>query len=287
VRAIMKHQWQHQPIIASLLFVAFAACASACGASRTAAATQNTPAAFDPSTSDPQAIQAADAMAAALGAEKWAQVKQVRWEVKYLMNNELKGWFKHSWDIWNGRHRYELAPPDQLSAPDPIFTFAMYDLFNRGKGFVANTKDPHTRAPAAETQHIIEGAYESWQRDAYQLSMFFKLRDPGVKLTYAGERQDFMGHCNPACHDIKVTFVAEVGSDTYHVLINKQTNLPEVVEKFVEGGKLGYHVGEWKEIQGIKLPALYKNLGTDEKFVLDNIRIGEPDDELYVPQVRG
>jgi hypothetical protein len=282
---------KHQRVIASLLFVALAACASACGSSRTAAATQKSPVAFDPSTSDPQAIQAVDAMAAALGVapgvDRWAQVKQIRWEVKYLMNDELKGWFKHSWDIWNGRHRYEVALADQLSAPDPTFTFAMYDLFDRSKGYVANTKQPHGKAPAAESQRIVEAAYESWQRDAYQLSMFFKLRDPGVKLAYAGERQDFMGHCNPSCHDIKVSFVAEVGSDIYHVLINTQSNLPEVVEKYVDSGKLGYHVGEWKEVQGMKFPTLYKNLGAEEKFVLENIRVGEPEDELYVPEVRG
>lgn len=278
----------HQRVIAPLLFVALVACTSACGASRTAAATQKTPAAFDPSTSDPQAVQAVDSMITALGgADKWAQVKQIRWDVKYYMQGQLSGWFKHAWDIWNGRHRHEFATRDQLNVPEPDFTFAMYDLFDREKGYVAKTSKPHQRADAEGAQRVIAAAYDAWKRDAYQLTMFFKLRDPGVKLQYAGERQNFMGLCNPSCHDIKVSYVPEVGSDTYHVLINTQTNMPEAIEKYVEGGKLAYQVSEWKEVNGLKFPTLYKNLGTDEKFVIENIRIGEPEDDLYVPQVLG
>src|SRR5690606_13292428 len=123
-----------------LFITALLACAGAC-AGRTAAATQTTPAAFDPATSDAKALAAVDETLAAMGgADKWAQVKQLRWEIKYTTDGQLQGWFKHSWDIWNGRHRYEFAPPDQLTAPKPVFTIAMYDLFDReGKGFVTDS----------------------------------------------------------------------------------------------------------------------------------------------------
>lgn len=277
-----------QRVLVFILFSIFVVGLGGCGAGRTAAATQKTPAAFDPSMSDQEALTAVDAMSATLGgAEAWAQVKQIRWDVKYHMQGQLRGWFRHAWDIWNGRHRYEFTPADQLAATEPVFTFAMYDLFDRGDGWVATTKSPSQNAPAEERGRIIQNAYESWQRDAYQLAIFYKLRDPGVKLTYAGERQDFAGVCESGCIDVKITFMPEVGSDTYHVLINKETKLPEAIEKAVPNGTLGFKVEGWATVNGMKFPSVLQNLGTDEKFVFENIRIGEPEDELYVPQVHG
>lgn len=277
-----------QRIIVSLFLATLAAGAGGCGTPRTAAATQTSVAAFDPSMSDAKALEAVDAMMAALGGvEKWNQVKQIRWDVKYTLNGELKGMFRHSWDIWNGRHRYEFAGPEALAAEERVFTYAMYDLFDRSKGYVANSKHPNQKAPAEQAQQIISAAYDAWKRDSYQLSMFFKLRDPGVKLSYAGERQDFMGVCKPACADIKVSFAPEVGADTYHVLINTESKLPEAVEKAIPNGRLGYRIMNWVEVNGLKFPTVYKNLGAEEKFELENVRIGEPEDDLYVPQVVG
>lgn len=277
----------HRRFIAYSLFLALAAGAGACATPRTAAATQKTPAAFDPAQSEAKALEAVDTMLATLGGvEMWNQVKQIRWDVKYYMSDELNGFFSHSWDIWNGRHRFEFAAPDELAKDEPVLTFAMYNLFDRSKGFVANTANPHQNAPAADRERLVAFAYENWQRDAYQLSMLYKLRDPGVILSYSGERQDFFGLCKPACLDIKVTFAPEVGTDTYHVLINTESNMPEVVEKVLPTGKLGLRVGDWIEVDGLKFPGSLANLGAEEKFVFENIRVGEPEDELYVPQVR-
>ncbi|MCG8420405.1 MAG: hypothetical protein MJE77_20930 [Proteobacteria bacterium] len=272
---------------------------SGCAPTRTAAATQTTPAAFDPSTSDAKAIGVIDEMVAALGsAAAWSQVKQLRWELKYFQNDELMGWVRHSWDIWNGRHRYEFigsATLQQFKASDgkepPIFTIAMYDLYDhQGKGYVtdsARINTPANQAYSEDRDRIVEEAFRAWQRDSYQLTMFHKLKDPGVKLEYVGEREDIKGKCKPACLDIKVSFVPEVGSDLYHVYISPETKLPEVVERVQsEGSSLAFILDNWTEVNGLKFPQVFKNLGPNEEFRIENIHIGDPEQELYVPTIR-
>lgn len=282
-----------QRVILTLAITSLLLGAAACD-KRTAAATQASVTAFDPAASDAQAVTAAQAVETALGgAEAWNQIKQLQWTVKHTVQGKLTEHFKHAWDIWNGRHRFEFLPPDQLEfkpqpgQTEPEWIFAMYDLFNRKGGYVASSKSPHMRADHEQAARVIDNAYNVWLRDAYWLTMFHKLRDPGVILKYAGERKDYYGTCQDGCIDIKVTFAPQVGTDEYHVLINKQTNLPEVVEKGIPGGNMGLKVLDWVEAGGVKFPSGFKNLAADEVFEYSDVRAGEPDDSLYVPEVSG
>ncbi|MEM9491254.1 MAG: hypothetical protein AAGC55_19050 [Myxococcota bacterium] len=268
--------------------------AAGCGPGRTAAATQPTPVAFDPAQSDEKSLAAIDEMMTALGgAAAWNQVKQVRWELRYLQNDQLQGLIRHSWDIWNGRHRWEFISTDtynkwQQEGGDgaPPFTRAMYNLFDReGKGVVLSPLGE--RAVASERDIFVAEAYRSWQRDSYQLAMFFKLKDPGVKLQYVGERDDLQDYCKSGCLDIKVTFDSAVGNDYYHVYLSKDTKMPVVVERYEEGRSIYLAVTKWVTVNGLQVPAEYKNIGPNQVFQLDKIQIGEPDDELYVMPLGG
>ncbi len=265
---------------------------SACGASRTAAATQPTPAAFDPAASDAQALEIADAMLAAIGGtEAWGQVKQIRWEVKYYQNGDFKAWFKHVWDRWNGRHRLEMVDTDsylkaeEAGKPDDAqWVIAMYDLFDReGKGYATFGG---RNVMAEDRNRIVSDAYDQWKSDSYQLAMLYKLRDPGVQLSYVGEVQELKGKCQPGCVVIKVSFSPEVGSDTYFINVNKTTNMPEVLEKQLDGGTLGYAFEGWIELAGMRFPEKLVNLGVDEVIEISNVEIAEPDSSLFVPAGR-
>jgi hypothetical protein len=273
---------------------------SACGPGRTAAATQPTPANFDPTASDPEALAVVDAMLAELGgAETWAGVKQIQWDDKYTMDGQLKAWVRHSWDIWNGRHRCELAdmstmvaPSEENPSPDPpTFSIAMYDLFD------AHSTSGHATyggkaVDSNARQKIKANCYNLWQQQSYQLAGIYKLKDPGVKLEHVGQMKDVATKtgatvCTPACDSIKVTFAPEVGKDTYWVHVNTQSKLPELVEKQVEGGRLTYVLSDWTTVGGLKFAQKHQNAGLPgEVFTMSQIKIGAPDDSLYIPQVR-
>lgn len=280
----------YQRVILTVAITSLLSSLAACSP-RTAAETQQTIKAFDPSTSDEKAVAAIDEMATALGGtEAWAAVKQVRWELKHKVEDKVTEHFRHAWDIWNGRHRFETKLLGVKTEPDeePRWLFAMYNLFKRDSGgYVAQLDKPQQKAPSEEVRRVVGQAYQVWLRDAYYLSMFHKLKDPGVKLTYAGERKDFYGTCTDTCLDIMVQFEDSVGKDTYHVLLNKQTKIPEVIEKSINGGKMAMKVLDWQTVNGLKFPTGLKNLGANEVFSFENVSIGEPNDSLYVPPLAG
>jgi hypothetical protein len=292
VRATMRDRAIHSILVGGLLL------GISCGG-RTSPATQPTPAAFDPSASDAKAVQVVDEMMAkAGGAEAWAAVKQIRWEHKYFYDNELKSWVKHAWDLWNGRHRCETVVMDSYldamaeNKPDLMkWNVGMYDLFDHegGKGSALSSG---RQVHSSDRRTIINNCYRSWQNHAYALTMIHKLKDPGVKLGYAGQLKDLEVKgvktiCQPACDSVKVTFVPEVGSDTYWLHINSDSKLPELVEKRAEAGRMAHMFDDWTEVKGLKFPQKLQNAGlTGEVITIENIRIGSPDGSLYIPPVR-
>jgi hypothetical protein len=280
------------------LMTLIGAAASSCGG-RTVAATQPTPAAFDVSASEPKAVAIVDSMLTALGgAEVWAGVKQLQWEHRYTFDGEEKQHVVHAWDMWNGRHRCEMADMssrkvsvDNPTPGPPKYSVVMYDLFDvgstRGYGTYGGQEvDSETR------RKMKANCNQVFQQDAYQLAMYYKLKDPGVKLEGAGQMKDVADkagntQCSPACDSVKVTFDPAVGTDTWWIHINTQSHLPELIEKQVKGGRLAFVLKDWTTAGGLKFPQELQNAGLPgEVFKLSNIKVGDPDDRLYIPEVR-
>ena len=276
-------------LLGAALLLGSTACGGGAGsAPRTAAASQPTPAAFDPAQSDAQALTVIDAtIAAAGGAAAWEQVKQIQWESKYHQNDQFAGWFKHSWDRWNGRHRFETTDLAEYKKAEEAgklnevkWVVVMYDLFDR-QGTVKATYGGFLVTDAADRERLGGDAYQRWQADSYLLGLPHKLRDPGVMLNYVGEAQEANGKCQGGCVVVKVSFAPGVGTDVYFLNINKGTNMPDVIEKQTSAGTLAYAVEGWAEAGGLKFPAKLRNLGAAETISFENIRIGQPDDSLY------
>ena len=261
--------------------------------SRTSAATQTTPVAFAPEKSDAKAIELVDAMVAKLGgAPAWDTVKQIQFELKYMNDGKPKGWFNHSWDRWNGRHRMEtidlltVAKAEAEGNPSLIKSLVvMYNLFERNRGHVAYGG---VEAPSDEKKKRIAEAYKRWQDDAYKISFLYKLKDPGVVLKYKDKVKDQSGVCAPACDVIEVSFSDGVGTDKYFVNINETSGMPEVWQKEVgENARLGYRLEDWTTVNGLQFPTKLQNLGVEgEQFIFAKIKIGDPNDRLYIPTIQ-
>ncbi len=273
----------------SLAFLLLGACAS-----RTSPATQPTPALFDATTSDAKAVALVDAMVTKLGgAEAWAKVKEVKWELKYIFDGEVKFWFRHSWDRWNGRHRLEVADMETYKAAKAggdmkllKFRTSMYDLFDTSKRGYATYGGKEVSSDSRK--QFVAFARTRWKDDSYQLSALFKLKDPGVKLKHVGSLENVAGgYCKPSCDTVQVTFVDQVGNDTFYVNINKDTGLPEIWEKKLKAGRVAYHLEDWVEVDGLKFPTKFQNIGqTKEVYKLENIKLGSPDDSDYMRAIR-
>ena len=288
------HQTIKYRALASLPLAVLLAATGACGTPRTAAATQPTPAAFDPAKSDEKALAAVDSMVETLGgAEAWDRTKELRWESKYYTDGKLEAWLKHSWDRWNGRHRYErpdmttyAAAQESGRAEDISWYVGMYDLFARQRSPSATRDGDDLDAPGVTG--FIEEAYGKWLQDSYLLTMLYKLRDPGVTLSYVGEVQNIQGMCVDGCIEIKVAFAPEVGTDTWYVDLDKQTNLPQLIGKQVgNAGRIVFGITEWAEADGLKLPSKLEVLAANQVIEFENISAHtKPDNMLYIPEER-
>jgi hypothetical protein len=279
------------PISLGFIAAAALACALAgCGGGRTTAATQPSPAAFVAATSDAKALALVDEMLGKVGGAAWVNVKQLSWDQKYNRDGKLAALYRHYWDRWNGRHRFEQANMDSYNKSmaetgndkDTSWVIAFYDLFDKDHG--SAMVDSQVIA-SSEKHSAIDAASNAFQADAYRLTVHLKIKDPGVILKHEGQVNNVVSkYCNPSCDLIRISFDKAVGTDTYFLSINTQSKMPEVFEKQMQGNaRLGYALLDWVDAGGIKFPSRFQNLGLEgEVLQVENIKVGEPDDSLYI-----
>ncbi len=279
--------------------------AVACGG-RTSPATQPVPASYDPSKNDPKALALIEKMTTALGgADKWAAVKQLSFDVEIELGGVVKAVYHHDWDRWNARHRFEHPTMDSLAKAkehnDPKLveqSVAMYRLFERGRGaafFGRKHKIEDgiydNELGTSQRKEATERAYERWTQDAYMVSLPYRLTEPGTYVKHDGERSD--DFCPAAkCEVIAVTFDPSVGKDKYWVNVDAANAMPVLIEweKAGSGGRIAYKITDWQEAGGLKFPASLdnigaRNVGDSEVWRFKNVKVGDPDDTLYIPQV--
>jgi hypothetical protein len=279
---------------------------TACGPGRTSFARYPAAAtAFDRAGSDPKALAIADrVIAAAGGAERWNQVKQLKWSEVYANNGKTVLSMDEAWDRWNGRHNTRLhkagdATYDVEASHNPTQSVrsgegdvvVMRKLYEEGGGAFFDSGHGLLPLNAPDVPRALATARERWQFDTAALCMSFLLEEPGAKLSYVGEVAAEDG--KPPLDDIKVSLDPRDPNrtSTYHVMVNRDTNLIDRLE-IVEAGqpdtrRIAFHLGQWTEVNGLKFPTVDDNAGIQgEVITFKDITTGEPDDALYVPQVQ-
>ncbi len=187
---------------------------------------------FDPTRSDPRAVEIADEVLAALGGQSaWDSCRYLTWN--------FFGRRFHVWDKATGDFRVESGGNVFISNtghPD------------RGRAWIAGRAitDPDSLSELLTTAHGM------WVNDSYWLFMPFKLKDPGVVLRYDGE--SFDGDGNKA-DVIEMTFygVGFTPENKYHVFVDRQTKLVTQWE---------YYQNATMELPGLTTPwRNWKNYG--------------------------
>jgi hypothetical protein len=152
-----------------LIFFFALLCLAACAPKPKTLADLNPPAeGFDIANSDPQAIQLADSIMAAMGGrENWDKVRYISWN--FFGARDL------TWDKHTGLVRVE-SPRDS----------SIYLVnINTGEGRV---KFHGTELTEADTvKKLLANAKGIWINDSYWLTMPFKLKDSGVTLKHRGQ----------------------------------------------------------------------------------------------------
>jgi len=309
-------------VFAALLF---AACAG-----RQTAATQAT-APFDATKSDPKAVALADEMLTALGGEaNWVKAKEIIWWQGIVIDGKLVDASRHAWDRWDGRHLFARVSPNGTEG------VTAHDLFdNTSYAYTLHTvrsgsevKTNTGTVSTGEKQSMVDEAKRRFETDVYPFLIPYKVKDPGVHLKIAEERPE--GENPPKGAPMKLdvlelTFDPGVGpasSDTWYIVIDKATHMPNQIEHHVAGKpeneRQGFTLEDWQEAGSLKFAGKRTTLGytkpdapkvpltvppewldtvpfkkdlqvpnPGELIVVTSVKVNpEPTEELYVPQVQ-
>jgi hypothetical protein len=200
VRGASKPSWPRSACAAALAIVCLAA--------------GTAPPAFDPRQSDPRAVAIADLVMAALGGQRaWDETRYLRFAFAVDKGQARVAYRTHLWDRWDGRLRFETT------GKDGVTLVVLLNVRTREGEAYRGAKKLET----AEAKPVLEEAYEAWINDSYWLLMPYKMRDPGVRLQYAGEETR-----NGDTYDRVLLSFNGVGltpGDRYWAFINRKTHL--------------------------------------------------------------
>jgi hypothetical protein len=170
--------------------------------------------AFDPARSDPRAIAVADLVIQALGGQKaWDSTHYIRFAFVVEKDGKEVARRAHLWDRFSGRLRFENTDKQGRSYVVLMNVGTREGAAYRGGAPVAE----------AESKPLVEGAYEAWVNDTYWLLMPYKMKDPGVRLAYAGEVRE-----NGQVYDRILLSFDHVGltpGDRYWAHVNRATHI--------------------------------------------------------------
>ena len=195
---------------------------------------------------DPRAWRVAEQVMTALGGEKaWDATRFLRFD--FLVQREGQPLVRsHTWDKWTGRYRLEGTEADGT----PYLV-----LMN------INSKDGDAwrngqKLDGPEEKKYLERGYGAWVNDTYWLLMPYKLRDPGVILTYAGEETNEVGTWDKL--HLAFDNVGLTPKDQYWVWVNRATGLVDQWDFVLKGEKVPpttYLWRGWRKVGEVMLAA--------------------------------
>lgn len=194
----------------------------------------------------------------AAGLDAWNKTRAVRFT--------FAGFRTHYWDKVTGDHRLDGRNRDGD-------TFVILHNLNTREGVAFKNGE---ETSGEEKAQLLELAYGAWINDTYWLIFPFKLRDPGVNLTYDGS-EEIEGQ---TYDKLKLTFesVGLTPGDTYWAYIHRDNHRMErwdyVLESYEEGqGPTGWTWSDWQEYGGVLLASGRKMVGGDRELPLDDIAV--------------
>jgi len=127
-----------------------------------------------------------------------------------------------------------------------------------------------------KAQEMLKNAYAAWVNDTYWLIEPYKLRDPGVNLSYAGEEK-----LDGKTYDKLALSFGNVGltpGDRYTAYINRDTHLMDrwayILQDMPKDGPATVWKWEgWQKYGNIMLAPHRTQVGADRKLELGDIAV--------------
>ena len=204
---------------------------------------------------------------------------QQAWDNTHYIRFNFVGRRAHWWDKWSGRHRVEWDSKEKQH-------YVVLENVNTKEGKAWLDGKPLDGEKAKEA---LENAYGAWVNDTYWLIEPYKLRDPGVNLSYDGEET-----IDGKTYDKLALSFGKVGltpGDRYWVYVNRDTGLVDrwayiLQDMPKEGPPTVWKWEGWQKYGNIMLAPHRTQVGTDRKLELSDIAVMDklPDSVFTSPE---
>lgn len=240
---------------------------------RTAALTALLIAALLPALASAQDAQAvADRLQKALGGKQ-------AWDNTHYIHFTFAGRRTHWWDKWSGRYRVEGQTKEGQK-------YVVLENINTKDGTVYIDGQ---KAEGDKAKQMLDAAYGAWVNDTYWLLMPYKIQDPGVSLSSAGEET-----IDGKTYDKLALSFQNVGltpGDRYWAYINRDTGLMDrwafILQDMPKDGPPMVWVWDgWQKYGNIMLAPHRNHVGDDRKLELSDIAVSDqlPDSVFTSPE---
>jgi len=216
---------------------------------------------------DPRALEIAEKVVTALGgAERFNAVRYFSFHFVVARDTIRTSDWRHDWDRSTGDYRLE----GRNDAGEELLI--LFNVNNRRGEAYKNGQIME----GEELSSLLEFAYGRFINDTYWLLMPYKLRDPGVMLTFDGEQTID----NQKFEIIKLTFVPSAGltpQNVYRVFVDPATSRIHRWEYFQEEGKEPRPAlwVDWRSFDGITLAVERIFEGRPTRLLFENIVVSK------------
>lgn len=222
---------------------------------------------FDPTKSDQKAIAIVDKVVEAMGGAAWDRARFIKFTFVVKRGELRQNIRTHYWDRYAQRSRMEGPSKDGK----PVVAIADH-----------RTKEGQATLDGQllfdkDARKYVDIAYRNLINDSYWLFMQFKLRDPGVRLRYEGEKK-----AGPVTYDmILVSFDDGVGitsKDRYWLYVNRGTSMIETWSYVLEGqganaSPAAWQWVDWTTVSGMKLALRKTQPEGEAEILLEDVRV--------------
>ncbi len=205
--------------------------------------TARPPQSFDPSRSDPKALDLVEALMDSVGADRFGRASLLSFDFFLKQNDSVITARSHQWKIQDGEYTLSWQEPGELQ-------FTVVILLQSSKGRAYRNGEPIQHP--GQNEALVRKAYASFLHDTYWLLLPFKLKDPGVILSYIGK--DTLSGSPVEVVQLSFDRVGLTPENSFKLYIDPQTTLIKKWEFFKAPGDSGRPAlwDNWIDIEGMK-----------------------------------
>jgi hypothetical protein len=225
-----------------------------------------------PAAADQKAEDIARAMMQAMGGQDaWNKAHFIRFDFIASANGRELIKRSHLWDRRTGRYRFEDKADNEAPA------VVLFTNITKQQGSVYLDGKKIDGAMAAKS---LKGAYRAYMDDIYWLALPWKWLDPGVHLTYMGQKN----WSGKPFDIVQVTFDQGIGpapGDRYTAYVSPRTHLMEHCEYLAQNGQTSDWDWQYTTTAGIKLASNHTN-AKHGSINMGNVQVLERVDDAFL-----